>query len=302
VIGRTALYSASPSAKTRANWRAAKNKAGSARRAPRPAHWWEDNLNNGPMQTYSLYGRVAVVTGAARGIGAAIAEQLCELGATVVLADQHAEVEATAAGLKQDGARADWMTFDVTASEAVDHARDAVLFRHGKVDILVANAGMSYEKPAIEHTDDEWRRVMSVNLDGVFYCIRSFARPMLEAKSGAIVATSSIAGVKAVRPELHVGYDVSKAAVAHLCRVLGVEWAKSNVRVNAVGPGYTDTAMLAEVGRTRPDVMKVWLDDIPVGRLLDRREIAATVAFLVSDAARGITGQLVMVDGGYSAA
>ena len=255
-----------------------------------------------PSGVFSLTGKIAVVTGAARGIGARIAERLCQQGALTVLADREPAVEATARDIAATGARTDWVVFDVTESAAVNAAAEKVARRHDRIDILVANAGMSYEQPAIDHTDAQWRRVMSVNLDGVFYCIRAFAKPMLAARSGAIVATSSIAGVKAVRPELHVGYDVSKAAVAHLCRMLGVEWAKSGVRVNAVGPGYTDTDMLAEVGRARPEVMRAWLDDIPVGRLMNRTEIANAVAFLVSDAASGITGQLVMVDGGYSVA
>ena len=113
---------------------------------------------------------------------------------------------------------------------------------------------------------------------------------------------SSIAGVTAVRPELHIGYDVSKAGVAHLCRNIAVEWARHNIRVNAVGPAYADTEMLAEVGRSRPEQMRVWLDDMPIHRLIDPREVADAVAFLASDAASGITGHELMVDGGYSAA
>ena len=132
---------------------------------------------------------------------------------------------------------------------------------------------------------------MAVNLDGVFYSIRAFAKPMLAARSGAIVAMSSIAGVKAVRPELHVGYDVSKAAVAHLCKVLAVEWARTGVRVNAVGTRAIPTPTCWPTwGGPGPEVMRTWLDDIPVGRLMSRAEIAQVVAFLVSDAASGVTG------------
>ena len=254
----------------------------------------------GAFDSYALDGRVAVVTGAARGIGAEISRRLHDLGATVVLADQSASVEDTARRLS--ASRTDALILDVTDSRSVDAAAASVKERHGRIDILVANAGIAFERKAIEHTDEEWRRVMGVNLDGVFYCVRAFARPMLMSRSGAIVAISSIAGVKAVRPEVHVGYDVSKAAVAHMCRVLAVEWAKQGVRINAIGPGYTDTEMLAEVGRTSPETMAMWLGDTPTGRLMKPAEIASAVAFLASDAASGITGQLLMVDGGYSVA
>lgn len=251
-------------------------------------------------KAYQFDGKVAVVTGAARGIGAEITKRLLDLGARVVLADRSENVADTARQLAGLGAGTDSLVFDVTDSAAVDNAVGTVIKKHGKVDILVANAGIAFERKAVDHSDDDWRRVMSVNLDGVFYSVRAFARPMLNAKSGAIVAISSIAGVKAVRPEVHVGYDVSKAAVAHMCRVLAVEWAKQGVRINAVGPGYTDTEMLAEVGRTSPATMAMWLDDTPYGRLMKPSEIASAVAFLASDAASGITGHLLMVDGGYS--
>jgi NAD(P)-dependent dehydrogenase (short-subunit alcohol dehydrogenase family) len=253
-------------------------------------------------KSFRFDGQVAVVTGAARGIGAEIAERLLCLGAKVVLADRAPEVEATATALRERGFDTDFAVFDVTDSAAVDKAVETIERKHGGVGVLIANAGIAYEKKAVEHTDEEWRRVMNINLDGVFFTVRGFARPMLERGKGAIVAISSIAGVKAVRPELHVGYDVSKAGVAHLCRVLGVEWAKQGVRINAIGPGYTDTEMLGAVGRSNPAMMAVWLGDTPTGRLMRPAEIAAGVTFLACDAANGITGQLLMVDGGYSVA
>ncbi len=227
---------------------------------------------------------------------------MAELGAIAVLADVTKSVADAAKAIAADGGTTDSVVFDVTDSGSVEGAVETVVGRHGKVDILVANAGIAFERKATDHSDEDWRRVMGVNLDGVFYSVRAFSRPMLKAGSGAIVATSSIAGVKAVRPEVHVGYDVSKAGVAHMCRVLAVEWAKSGVRINAVGPGYTDTELLAEVGRTSPEVMAMWLDDTPYGRLMKPEEIASGVAFLVSDAASGISGHLLMVDGGYSVA
>lgn len=251
---------------------------------------------------YSLEGKVAFVTGAAGGIGSAITERLAGLGAAVVLADAVDGVTEAAKRWSDKGFRAQGVKVDVTDSAAVEKIAAALNEEHGAVDILVANAGISYESNTQEHSDADWRRVMAINLDGVFYCMRAFGKRMVERRSGAIVATSSIAGVKAVRPELHAGYDVSKAGVAHLCKVVGVEWAPFNVRVNAVGPGYTETEMLKKVGMEHPAVMKTWLDDTPAKRLLQPAEIAATIGFLVSDAASGITGQLIMTDHGYSAA
>jgi len=251
--------------------------------------------------SYSLAGKTAVVTGAAGGIGTAITERLGGLGATVVLADSVDRVHDAAKEWADKGIKTKGIKFDVTDSKAVEKAASDLNAEFGAIDILVANAGVAYESSTVDHTDEEWRRVMSINLDGVFYCVRSFGKRMVERKRGSIVCISSIAGVTAVRPELHAGYDVSKAGVSHLCRVVGVEWAQHNVRVNAVGPGYTDTEMLRKVGMAQPEVLAAWIADIPARRLLQPSEIAASVAFLASDAASGITGHTLMTDVGYSA-
>jgi len=248
----------------------------------------------------NLSGKVALVTGGAGDIGRAIAIQLRNLGATVVIADFKDNVPRVAAELSTASAKVDWLQVDVSSSKSVDAAVAEAVKRHGGLHIMVAAAGISYDQATLDHSDENWRRVMAVNLDGVFYSIRAAGREMVKSGGGSIVAISSICSVTAARPEKHIGYDVSKAGVGHMCRNVAVEWADKNVRVNAVGPGYTNTVMLNEVGRSNPAMLDKWLEDMPVHRLMEPREIADVVAFLASDAASGITGHELMVDGGYS--
>ncbi len=252
------------------------------------------------LDRMNLAGKVAIVTGGAGDIGKAIATQLRNLGATVVLADLKDTVADVAASLSSGTAKVDWIRMDVSDSKSVDAAIAEAVRRHGGLHIMVAAAGIAYDQTTLEHSDENWHRVMKVNLDGAFFCIRAAGREMDKAGGGSIIAISSICAVTISGPERHIGYDVSKAGVAHMCRNVAVEWAGKNIRVNAVGPGYTNTVLLNEVGMTNPAMLKGWLEDIPVHRLMDPREIADTVAFLASDAASGITGHELMVDGGYS--
>lgn len=249
----------------------------------------------------NLSGKVVVITGAAGGIGAACARFICEIGGHVVVADRNGARDAVVAALSAEGLSVEAAELDVTDRAATDALIDGVCERHGRLDGFVANAAVNAGGSFITHTDEEWRRVMSVNLDGVYFGVRAAARRMTERRTGSIVILSSICGVKAVRPEVHAAYDVSKAGVAHLAKVVGCELAKTGVRVNAVGPGYTETSLLMDFLADHPDFGERWLDDIPMGRLLKPEEIAGTVGFLLSDLSSAITAQLIMADGGYSA-
>jgi NAD(P)-dependent dehydrogenase (short-subunit alcohol dehydrogenase family) len=244
-----------------------------------------------------LDGRVAVVTGAGRGIGYEIAGALAGAGASVVIAELDPALgEAAASKL---GGAASFTRIDVADSASVDAAAAAIHEQRGRIDILVNNAGICINASAVETTDAIWRRQLGVNLDGVFFCCRAFGRFMVEARRGAIVNISSIAGVIDVWPQRHIAYSVSKAGVTQISRVLASEWAQHNVRVNAIAPGYVATDMPFASG-TNAGLIEGWTSRIPLGRMTEPAEIASAVAFLASDAASAVTGHLLMADGGYT--
>jgi NAD(P)-dependent dehydrogenase (short-subunit alcohol dehydrogenase family) len=246
------------------------------------------------MREFSLDGRRAVVTGGAAGIGRAIATVLAEGGARVTIADRDlAAAEATAAALGADALRLD--VTDPAEAEAVA-ARYA---QGGAPAILVNNAGIVHNAPSLDVDLADWRRVIDVNLHGVFHTARAFGRHMVAAGRGSVVNISSICGEVAVHPQPQAAYNAAKAGVNLLTRSLAVEWA-GRVRVNAVAPGYTATE-LTLLGRSKPEWFETWLAGIPMGRLAEPREIALAVAFLASDAASYVTGTVLTVDGGYTA-
>ncbi|THF87033.1 SDR family oxidoreductase [Deinococcus sp. KSM4-11] len=242
------------------------------------------------LDLFKLYGRHAVVTGGAQGIGYEIAKGLAQAGARVTLADLNAEVGEPAA----QALGGTFEVLDVTDAAAVA----ALAAKLPDVEILVNNAGIVRNLPAEDTEDDDWTAVMKVNLDGVFWCCREFGRSMLARGRGSIVSTASMSGLISNHPQPQVAYNVSKAGVIHLTRSLAGEWGARGVRVNCVSPGYTATPMTRR-GLDTPEWRATWLGETPMGRLAEPFEIAPAVLYLASDASSFVTGHSLVVDGGY---
>ncbi len=250
-------------------------------------------------QKLRLDGRVAVVTGGGRGIGLAICEALAEFGARVIIADIDLDIaRAGQQRLANLGHDADIRAVDVTRPQEVEELAAALVAEYGKVDILVANAGIARSGTAAEDvTDEHWLHVNDVNYNGVFWCNRAFGRHMLKAGRGAIVNIGSMSGYISNRPQKQTYYNASKAAVHQMTSSLAAEWADRGVRINAVAPTYIETEMTS-YRHDNDGMIEVWLRDTPMHRMGKPDEIASVVHFLASDAARFMTGQGINITGG----
>ena len=248
--------------------------------------------------TSSSTPRVAVVTGAARGIGLASAQWFLSHGYQVALLDNDAATLTQTDKQFNNPDHVLAVTCDVSQPAQVAQAVKTVVARFGRVDALVNNAGVAVFKPIGETTFEDWRFVMATNLDGAYLCTQAFVPEMLKHGGGSVVNIASISGLRA--STLRVAYGTSKAALIHLTRQQAVEYGDAGVRVNAVAPGPVETAM-AKLVHTEA-IRRDYYDAIPLKRYGTTEEIAATIGFLCSADAGYINGQVIAADGGFDAA
>lgn len=254
------------------------------------------------QQLFDLSGRVAVVTGAGSGLGVVFAEALAEAGASVVCSGLNIDaLEGTAARIREGGHEAIAIAADVTDEAAVTSMIEQTVAQLGKVDILVNNAGIATAGPPEEMSLRDWQQVVDVNLTGVFLCSQIAARKMIAAGSGgSIINIGSILGAGASAPAPSAAYAATKGAIVNLTRDLAVHWAPHNIRVNAIGPAYFPTEMTSEM-LEMPEIVAEIERRTPLGRLGKLDELKGPVVFLASDAASYVTGDILYVDGGWTA-
>ncbi|RFP66819.1 SDR family oxidoreductase [Hymenobacter lapidiphilus] len=250
------------------------------------------------LARWSLSGQTAVVTGASKGIGAAVAAELLALGATVVAVARTAtDLEQQVAAWQQQGLPAHALAADVSTPAGRTALLAQVAERWPQVNILINNVGTNIRKPTLDYTDDEYRQLLATNLDSAWELSRGLHPQLVAAGGGSIVNISSVAGLTHVRTGAI--YGMTKAALVQLTRNLAVEWAGHNIRVNCVAPWYIRTP-LAETVLKNEDFRRSVIDRTPLGRVGEPEEVSAAVAFLCLPAAAYITGQTLAVDGGFT--
>jgi len=252
------------------------------------------------LSMFDLTGEKAVVTGGGQGLGRAMALALAEAGADVAVVQRRVEVaEKTAGEIRKLGRDSLAMKVDVSQAGDVKRMVAAVMDRFGKIDILINNAGIGQSVRAEDMTEEDWDRLMGINLKSVFLCSQMVGREMIKRKKGSIINIASMSGFIVNRPQEHAHYNTSKAAVVMLTKSLAMEWVRYNIRVNAIAPGYIETPLLASALGPR-NLGEEWLKYVPMGRLGEPDELKGVALLLASRASSFMTGSTIIIDGGYS--
>lgn len=250
------------------------------------------------LDHFMLDGKKAIVTGGARGIGNATAVALAEAGADVAILDI-LDGSETVKQIKELGRKAFSIKVDLTKEDEVNEAISEVKKQFGRIDVLHNNAGIAYCVKCEDMTFEEWRKVISIDLEAVFLVARAVGRYMIaDGNGGSIINTASMSGLIVNYPQEQVAYNAAKAGVIHLTKSLACEWAKYNIRVNSISPGYICTDMTPATSNKA--WMDTWLAMCPTKRLGTPLELAGAVLYLASNAASYTTGSNIVIDGGYS--
>lgn len=246
---------------------------------------------------FRLDGKKAFVTGGARGIGKSVAAALAQWGADVAIADRRIELaEKTAKEIETYGVRSIAVEVDVTDPDSVNKMVETIVNNFGTIDIAFNNAGICENANAEDMTYESWKRVIDVNLTGVFLTAQAAGRVMIKNGGGSIINTASMSGHIANYPQVQCGYNSSKAGVIMLTKSLAVEWAKYNIRVNCISPGYIGTDMT----NVNDPLASGWKALTPQGRLGSPNELEGAVVYLASDASTFTTGTDIVIDGGFT--
>ena len=242
-----------------------------------------------------LAGKIALVTGGAQGIGAAICRKLASVGASLVVNDlrRNEPAEQLLKELEAAGVKAWMVCFDVSNEESVEAGMKEALAQAGTIDILVNNAGISIDSLLVRTRAEDWQKTLSINLSGSFYCARAAAKVMMKARSGSIINIASVVGVMGNAGQ--VSYSASKAGMIGITNTLARELGSRGVRVNAVAPGFIKTSMTAALSAEQSEKL---VEQIPLQCLGEPEDVAEVVAFLAAPASRYITGQVIGVNGG----
>ena len=262
------------------------------------------NSNKSILDRFRLDGRVALVTGGGSGIGRGFAHALAEAGAKVAIVDMSTtSAETVANELAEMGAESIAITTDVTQTDQVQKMVDTIINHWGSLTIGFNNAGIAGWYDAETMPEDEWRKIMSVNMDGVFYCAQAEGRIMLEAGYGKIINTASMSAHISNTPQNQAAYNASKAGVLHLTRSLATEWAARGVRVNSISPGYTRTALVEQFINEPIGAEKYphWMERTPMGKMAEVSDLVGAAVYLASEASDFMTGNDMIIDGGYCA-